>query len=62
LKGGIKTLATIDYILTEVNRDELYENCTRIEQLDSFLETLNFQRVETHWEGGTWGDAFYLKK
>jgi FkbM family methyltransferase len=62
LKGSQKTLTNISGILTEVNRDELYENCARVEQLDDFLSHFNFQRVETNWEGGTWGDAFYLKK
>lgn len=62
LKGSSETLTNISGILTEVNRDELYSNCTRIEQLDDFLKKFNFYRVETNWEGGTWGDAFYLKK
>lgn len=62
LKGSQETLSNISGILTEVNRDELYENCVRVEQLDDFLENFNLVRVETNWEGGTWGDAFYLKK
>ncbi len=62
LKGSQETLINIEGILTEVNRDELYENCVRVEQLDDFLDLYNFHRVETNWEGGTWGDAFYLKK
>lgn len=62
LKGTQETLASISGILTEVNRDELYSNCAQVEQLDDFLARFDFQRVETNWEGGTWGDAFYLKK
>lgn len=62
LKGSRKTLANITGILTEVNRDELYSNCVRVEQLDDFLKDFDFNRVETNWEGGTWGDALYLKK
>lgn len=61
LKGSQETLTSISGILTEVNRDELYENCVQVEQLDDFLELYNFHRVETNWEGGTWGDAFYIK-
>ncbi|WP_083305257.1 FkbM family methyltransferase [Moorena producens] len=60
-KGSQETLKTIDYIITEVNREELYENCARVEQLDEFLGEFDFKRVETNWEGETWGDAFYLK-
>lgn len=62
LKGSRETLTNISGILTEVNRDELYSHCVRVEELDNFLKNFNFFRVETNWEGGTWGDAFYLKK
>jgi FkbM family methyltransferase len=66
LKGSGKTLEKIDYIYTEVNRDEVYEGCARIEQLDDYLHNYNFQRVETCWcnggNEGTWGDAFYIKR
>ena len=48
--------------MTEVNRDEVYKNCARVEQLDEFLLTYGFERVETTWDGETWGDAFYIKK
>jgi len=61
LKGSRETLTNISGILTEVNRDELYSNCARVEQLDDFLKNFDFDRVETNWEGGTWGDGFYLK-
>lgn len=60
-KGGLNTLKNIDYIISEVNRDELYENCVMIEELDAFLLKLNFTRVETSWDGVTWGDALYIK-
>lgn len=60
-KGGKETLNNIDYIIAEVNRDELYENCAHVDELDSFLSEFNFKRVETDWAGVTWGDAFYIK-
>lgn len=47
LKGSQETLSNISGILTEVNRDELYENCVRVEQLDDLLENFNLVRVET---------------
>jgi FkbM family methyltransferase len=61
-KGGSEYLKTIDYIITEVNRDEVYKNCPMVEDLDRFLSTYGFERVETTWDGITWGDAFYVKK
>jgi FkbM family methyltransferase len=60
-KGASEFLKNIDYIMTEVNRDEVYKNCAKINELDSFLSVYNFVRVETTWDGGTWGDAFYIK-
>jgi FkbM family methyltransferase len=61
-KGGSEYLKTIDYVMTEVNRAELYKGCARIEELDAFLGGYGFDRVETTWDGGTWGDAFYVKR
>ena len=62
LKGALEYLNHIDYVMTEVNRDEVYENCAKVDELDEFLSKYNFERVETTWDGGTWGDAFYIKK
>lgn len=60
-KGGGEYLKYVDYIMTEVNRDEVYQGCPRVEELDKFLSRYNFKRVETTWDGGTWGDGFYVK-
>jgi FkbM family methyltransferase len=53
----------IDFIYTEVNRKELYEKCTRVEELDIYLSDLGFLRKATRWyarEG--WGDALYIRE
>ena len=42
--------------------DEVYKNCARVEQIDDFLHNYGFVRVETSWDGGIWGDAFYIKR
>lgn len=60
--GGKKTLKNIKYIIAEVNRDELYENCAYINELDAYLGIYGFVRKETSWDGITWGDAFYIKE
>ena len=60
-RGAEEILHDIDYIFTEVNRDEVYENCTKVKELDNFLLKYNFIRIETNWAGKTWGDAFYIK-
>ena len=62
-KGGINTISRqIDYIYSEVNRDELYEGCPMVEELDAFLSDSGFVRVICDWVGGTWGDALYMKQ
>lgn len=60
-KGAYETLKSIDYIICEINREYLYENCAMVEELDNYLEQFKFKRVETSWVGGTWGDALYVK-
>jgi len=60
LRGATETLKGIDYVYTEANKDEVYEGCTRIEELDELLH--EFERVETgFWCGGMWTDVFYVR-
>ncbi len=60
-KGSEKTLQNIEYIITEINNEYLYENCVIVNELDSYLNKFNFKRVETNCCHKTWGDAFYIK-
>jgi len=60
LKGATLTLKHIDYIITEVNREELYEGCAMVGELDNYLK--DFKRVETKWLRKGWGDACYIRK
>jgi len=61
-KGGEKFLNNIDYIISEINRDEVYINCTKINDLINFLKPHGFKLVEQSWDGNTWGDGFFIKK
>ncbi|NDB81401.1 MAG: FkbM family methyltransferase [Alphaproteobacteria bacterium] len=61
LKGGINTLKNIEAIDTEINFVEMYEGCPLLDELDLFLSSFNFLRVETSTEDG-WGDALYIKQ
>lgn len=60
LQGATDTLQHIDYVYCEVNRDEVYEGCAKIWDLDVILK--DFTRVDTSWAGGTWGDSIYLRR
>lgn len=52
----------LDYLYLEVNRREVYSNCTQVDEIDRFLAFHGFKRVITRWfliQG--WGDALYIK-
>jgi FkbM family methyltransferase len=52
----------LDYIFVEVNRKDVYLGCTKVWDLDRFLETKGFKRRITRWylkQG--WGDALYVR-
>jgi FkbM family methyltransferase len=60
IKGFGKLLNHIKYIYTEINKEELYTNCAKIEDIDKYL--VDFDRVETSWTNANWGDALYVRK
>lgn len=62
LKGAPETLKKIDYIMTEINVQEMYENCCLVSDLDDYLSNFGFERIETDLCGKNWGDALYIKK
>jgi len=56
-------LDRFDWIYTEVNKKETYENCPLIEDIDAYLSKYEFVRVETgEWVADCWTDALYSKK
>lgn len=61
-KGSVDILKNIDYIISEINRDELYKNCAKVGELKEFLNQFGFELVEETWDGNTWGDGFFIKK
>ena len=61
-KGAGQFLGQVDYIMTEVNRDEVYESCPMIEDIDLYLEGFGFERLAVEWQSESWGDAIYVKR
>jgi FkbM family methyltransferase len=62
LKKASEILPFIDGIYTEINFEELYENCAMSDELDSYLMKFNFKRVYTNTDlHKSWGDALYIK-
>ncbi len=61
LKGGQAAISFAKAIYCEVNTEEVYKGCARLHELDSFLESKGFRRVETKITEFGWGDALYLR-
>lgn len=62
LKGCVNQLRYVDYIYTEVNKEELYRGCASYVEIDNFLGQHGFKRVATIWSKHGWGDALYSRK
>ena len=62
IEGLGDLIEKIDYIFVEVNRREVYVDCTKVWDLDEYLAHRGFKRVTTRWylkQG--WGDALYIR-
>jgi hypothetical protein len=65
IKSFGDNIKNLEFILSEVNVEELYEGCCLIEELDSYMKSYGFERIITDmWDDGAvgWGDALYIKK
>ena len=60
-KGAEKTLENVDYIISEINRAEVYKDCSKIQDLYLFLSKFGFQLYEANWIGHIWGDGLFIK-
>lgn len=61
LMGASTQLQHVDYVYTEVNTEQLYENCCTLSDIDSYLARYGLARVATTMTDQGWGDAFYAK-
>jgi hypothetical protein len=67
LKGAGDLLKYADALYLEVNTDEVYKNCARLNEMDDFLLTKGFTRVAVSiYRNGRgiedgWGDALYIR-
>jgi FkbM family methyltransferase len=60
LTGARHFIEGVDYVMSEVNRDEVYVGCAKVDELDGFLH--DFDRVETLWTPNGWGDALWVRR
>lgn len=61
LKGMGEDLRKIQYAYIEVNRDELYVGCARVQDIDAYLLEYGLHRKEMEMTNFGWGDAFYMR-
>ena len=61
LKGADEFLQHTDGMILEVNRDEVYEGCPLIKDIDEFLQRYGMSRIMTTWQSTSWGDALYVR-
>lgn len=63
LKGLGKYFDQINWIYTEVNKEDVYRDCSKVKDIDEYLEGKGFKRIATRWiRGQGWGDALYVRK
>jgi FkbM family methyltransferase len=62
LEGLGNLITKAQYIYSEVNKANVYLNCTLIEELDLYLKHFAFKRIVTRMvPGAGWGDALYIR-
>lgn len=61
MKSFGELISKFKYIYTEVNTNNLYKDCALISEIDNYLQTFGFKRVETFMTDAEWGDALYIK-
>ena len=60
LRGAQNALQHVQALYLEVNREEVYQGCGQLHDLDTFL--VGFTRVETRITEFGWGDALYVRR
>lgn len=62
VRGMGTMLNKFDYVYSEINKKEVYRDCTLVEDLDKYLTQFGFYRAETGtWVGDSWTDGLYLR-
>jgi FkbM family methyltransferase len=60
LAGAKQFLEGVEFVMSEVNRAEVYKGCAKVHELDEVLG--DFDRVETLWTPFDWGDALWVRR
>ena len=62
LKSAGDLLKFAEFLYLEVNTQEIYKGCSKLNEIDYFLEEKGFQRIAMQiYDNDGWGDAFYVR-
>ena len=61
LKSAEEYLKYADAIYSEVNTQYVYENCGLLKDMDEFLESKGFKRLDIVMTDAGWGDALWVR-
>lgn len=61
LIGATHALQYPKALYLEVNTEEVYKGCAKMDEIDTLLGSLGFTRVKTDITGAGWGDALYIR-
>ena len=62
MKSFGDSLGKLDYIYTEINKEELYVGANLLPEIDTYLDSRGFSRMALYMTPKHWGDALYVKK
>lgn len=62
IQGSTNTIKNLDYVVSEVNRKELYKGIRLIHDFDKLLDAFDFERVATRWTRFGWGEALFIRR
>jgi hypothetical protein len=61
LAGATGLLASLDFVMSEVNKSEVYVGAVMVDELDRILS--DFERTETLWAADFgWGDGWWVRR
>jgi FkbM family methyltransferase len=61
LKGATNALRYAKVLYLEVNTEDVYQGCAKLNELDDYLGVRGFKRIMTKMVREGWGDALYLR-
>lgn len=62
LQGAGDEISKFDIVYSEVNTEELYQGCCKLNEIDQYLRQYGFTRTDIYMTNEGWGDAVYINE